>query len=285
MRIAHIIMAHKAPKQLARLIENLNHPQFDFYIHIDSKIPMDSFKYLSDIPNVYFIKNRKNCNWGGNSLLIGIISALDEVLSQNKHYDFLNLLSGQDYPIATPDQICNFFSLHPEKNFISYDPHTNTQWWNQAKMRYEKYHFTDLNFKWKYFAERIVNKLLPNRKFPIYSELYGSCKSTWWTISTDCAKLIARELTTNKKLINFIKYSWGTDEFVVATIIMNSDFKQDVINDNLRYIDWSEGNPNPKMLGINDFEQIKSSQNLFARKFDIEFDSDILDAIDKKYHS
>lgn len=281
MRVAHIIMAHKNPDQLLRMITKLDHPGFDFYVHIDNKILLDSFKAIFELANVRPIKKRINCNWGGNSLLTAVTSALNEVLSTGINYDFVNLLSAQDYPLHSSAHIYNYFEKAKGKNFISFDISADTTWWKEATSRYEKYHFTDINIKWKYGLQKIVNSVMPSRKFPMYSELYGSSDSTWWTISYECARLVADQLSHNKKLLNFIKYAWGTDEFVVATIIMNSDFRDSVINNNLRYIDWSEGNPHPKLLGIDDFEKIKSSEMLFARKFDALFDEEILDRIDK----
>ncbi|MBB6502889.1 beta-1,6-N-acetylglucosaminyltransferase [Pedobacter cryoconitis] len=98
MRIAHIIMAHKNPDQLIRLIKRLHHPEADFYIHIDTKSAIEDFNLALSIVRVLFIKNRVNCNWGGNSLFLGIISSMNEVISLKKNYSFLNLLSVQDYP-------------------------------------------------------------------------------------------------------------------------------------------------------------------------------------------
>ncbi|MDB5157948.1 MAG: hypothetical protein JWR50_2655, partial [Mucilaginibacter sp.] len=46
--------------------------------------------------------------------------------------------------------------------------------------------------------------------------------------------------------------------------------------------DWSEGNARPKLLGVGDFDHIKDSGMFFARKFDQEIDSRILDKIDKE---
>lgn len=282
MRVAHLVMTHKNPAQLIRMVSRMIHPDFDFYIHVDNKVNIDDFNLVLKLPNVTFIKNRINCNWGGNSLLTGIVSALNEIFSKKESYDFINLLSGQDYPLVPPAAIHHYLNTRKGNNFISFDPHRDTLWWKEAVLRYEKYHFTDVNFKWKYGIQKIFNNILPNRKFPIYKELYGSSNSSWWAISIDCAKLIAHELTKNKKLINFIKYSWGTDEFVVATIIMNSEFKDSTINNNLRYIDWSEGKPNPKILGMQDFDSIKESNMLFARKFDIQIDNKVLHQIDQE---
>lgn len=281
MRIAHIIMAHKNPAQLLRMIKKLDHPNFDIYVHIDKKVLLDPFKAILEVPNVRLIKNRIHCNWGAYSFLTAIVSTLNEVLSTKTYYDYINLLSAQDYPLYSSAYIYDYFEKAKGRNFISFETSRESLWWKEAVSRYEKYHFTDVNIKWKYRIQKIVNAVMPLRKFPVYDELYGGCKSTWWTLSYGCAKLVADELSNNKKLVNFIKYSWGTDEFVVATVVMNSQFKSSVVNNNLRYIDWSEGNPHPKLLGTEDFEKIKSSGMLFARKFDITLDEEILDKIDK----
>lgn len=280
MRIAHIIMTHKNPDQLVRLIKRLHHPNFDFYVHVDSKIPIEDFVPILDISQVSLIKNRVKCNWGGHSFINAIGSSLNEVLSLNKDYDFINLISGQDYPLKSAEAVYDYFNGKIGMNFISYEESKESEWWKGAALRYEKYHFTDIEFKWKYFAQKIINKITPNRKFPLAMELYGGNKSSWWTISAECAKYVAQVLSTNLKLNRFLKYSWGTDEFVISTIIMNSKFKEKTINDNLRYIDWTEGNAHPKLLGINDFEAIKSSDMIFARKFDTNVDAEILNQID-----
>lgn len=281
MRIAHIIMAHKNPDQLIKLIRRLHHSQFDFYVHIDNKVDIDDFNQVLNIDRVYFIKNRVKCNWGGNSLFQGIISSLKEVLSLNLAYDFVNLLSAQDYPLRSADAIYEYFNSKIGMNFISYEESKDSEWWRGAILRYEKYHFTDFNFRWKYFAQKVVNRISPTRKFPMPVELYGGNKSTWWTISSACATYVIEELNSNLKLNSFLKYSWGTDEFVITTLIMNSSFKENTVNNNLRYIDWTEGNAHPKLLGSDDFELIKSSNMIFARKFDTDVDTEILSKIDQ----
>ena len=72
----------------------------------------------------------------------------------------------------------------------------------------------------------------------------------------------------------------GCDEFVFQTILMNSHFKNNVVSNHYRYIDWSAGGPHPKLLDANDFEKMVNSDNLFARKFKTSHDSKILDLLD-----
>lgn len=281
MRIAHIILTHKNHNQLLRLIKTLQHPQFDFYIHLDGKVELSELEGLKDFPNVKFIKNRIACNWGGFTILQAVFNSIKEVLDSGVKYEFINLLSGQDYPVTSPAQIFEFLQQNRGKNFISFDAEHNSEWWQTASDRYEKYHFTDFNFKGRFFVEKVLNMVAPVRKFPEYTKLYGGNKSTWWTISTDCAAFLTEKFNDSPKMLRFLKYCWGTDEFVIPTMIMNSPYREQVVNDNLRYIDWSEGNANPKLFGLSDFEDIQSSKMLFARKFDEYHDKDILNKIDQ----
>ncbi|MEL4486220.1 beta-1,6-N-acetylglucosaminyltransferase, partial [Shewanella algae] len=79
-------------------------------------------------------------------------------------------------------------------------------------------------------------------------------------------------LDKQPSLQRFFKYTWGSDEFVFQTLLYNSEFKKDMVNENYRYIDWSEGKPNPKTLTITDFTLIAESNAFFARKFDQDMD-------------
>lgn len=281
MKIAHVIIAHKNPEQLERLLKKLDHPNFDFYIHIDKKIDIGPFLYLEKIKGVRFIKNRGLCNWGGYSTLQAMIGSLKEVLDNDVSYHHYNLLSAQDYPIKSNDVIYNFFIENKGKSYIFYESKNESNWWEGAVNRFQKYHLTDFNFKGKNLLERTLNSFLPRRKFPVSMELYGGSKSSWWALNKDAAEYVVSYLKTGNKLDSFLKFCWGTDEFVIPTILMNSPLKPTMVNDNLRYIDFPDGKANPKILRSDDLGKLMLSNMLFARKFDIELYPDILDLLDK----
>lgn len=280
MKVAHIIMAHKNPDQLERLVKKLIHPDFDIYIHIDAKVNIDEFKTLTGIKNLFFINSRTRCNWGGFSLIKGVINCLNEVLFKSKKYDFINLMSGQDYPLYSAQYCRDYLKKNEGTIFLSYENHSESEWWKSASSRYERYHFTDYKFKGRYLIEKIVNIILPKRKFPNDMTLFGGSKSCWWTLTSESAEYLVSRLKYDRKLINYLKFCWGPDEFIITTLIMNSAFKNRVVNNNLRFIDWSEGNAHPKILSIDDESEILKSKMLFARKFDINIDYKILDKID-----
>ena len=87
-------------------------------------------------------------------------------------------------------------------------------------------------------------------------------------------------LESHPELDRFWRYTWGSDEFFIHTVMMNSSYKKDIIRESGRYIDWSQGGANPKILTKEDFEDLKNSDKLFARKFDMSIDTEILDLLD-----
>jgi hypothetical protein len=110
--------------------------------------------------------------------------------------------------------------------------------------------------------------------------LYGGPRAMCMTLSGECASYIVDFIESNKKLRQFFHFTWGPDEFLIPTLIMNSKFKLTVINNNFYYIDWSGGGDNPKILSADDYEKLISSDKMLARKFDIMHDRVILDLLD-----
>jgi len=281
MRLANIIITHKNPGQLERIIKRMEHPDSDFYIHLDKKIDMKGFEYLGQMDSVYFIKNRFVCNWGGYSTLEAMVGSLKEVLDNETEYGFYNLMSAQDYPIKTNEEIHEFFLSNAKKSFIFYENDPTGKWWSEAVYRFKRYHLTDFNFMGKSFLEKMLNKILPERIFPIQGELYGGSKASWWSLNTAVATYLTDVFSAQKELNKFLRFCWGTDEFVIPTILMNSPLKDNIVNNNLRYIEFPDRLANPKILDLEDFDKMMDSNMLFARKFDLDKSLEVLNKIDQ----
>ena len=272
-------MAHKGPQQIERFIKKFNGFPFDFYIHIDKKINILPFEYLADLPQVYFITKRVQVRWASYSYIVAIIHSLKQILETRIRYDFISIMSGQDYPIKPVAEIHHTIEKNAGRNFINYEE--GDEWWSHAISRINKYHFTNFGFRGRYRLQFFLNALLPLRKFPLPYKLYGGPKAMCMTLSNECATYVLDFIESNKKLRRFMRFTWVPDEFIVPTIIMNSKFKATVINNNFYYIDWSKGGANPKTLLKEDYALLLSSDKLFARKFDMKEDAIILDMLDK----
>ncbi len=281
MRIAFIIMAHKNPSQMERLIKRLSHPQFDLFIHLDLKTDIEEYYPLAKIPGVRFIKNRIKVSWGSFSLTEAVLSSMKEIISNEQRYDFITLISGQDYMLKTAQEIYCYFDKRKGKNFL-YLESLVSPWWIHGMKRIQKYDMVNFSFPGKYKVQLLANFFLPAKRFPLRYVLYGGPRAAWFTITPQCAQFLIHFINENRRVKNFFYYTWGADEFIFPTIIMNSEFKKSVVIDNdFLYVDWSQGGSNPKILTSDDFEALDKSCCYFARKFDSEVDANIFDLLDK----
>ncbi len=276
MRIAHLILTHAGPDQLARLIGRLKHPDADCYIHLDLKTNIGDFLFLAEDKQVFFVEKREKVKWGAYSIVQATVNGMEAILESGNNYDYIHLLSGQDYPLTSAAKIHDYLSNHPGKAFM-HALLVNTEW-QEAIPRLTQYHLSAYNIARTYTIEKIINSILPKRNMP--NGLVPVGRSQWFTITAQHAAYIVTFLKTNSHVKRFFKLVWGSDEIVFQTILYNSKYREDMVNDNLRYIDWSEGKPSPATFTIKDAEKLTASGKLFARKFNPAIDSAILDYLD-----
>jgi hypothetical protein len=272
MKIAFLILAHKNPKQLQRLLNALQHPAFHFYIHIDTKTDAGPFKYLIDNKTVFLVNKRTKIYWAGYGTIQATLNGFEEIPLSN--YDYVNVISAQDFPLKPADEIYNYIEERMGTEFITC--HNFNEW--PVAPRVQKYHLINWQIPGKYRLEKLLNFILPKRKFPLDYKIVGC--ANWFTITTKAAQYILDFLNKHPKVVSYFKYCWGADEFIFSTILYNSSFK-DKIADNLIYVDWSSGKAHPKILTVDDYEAMRSSLKLFARKFDMETDSVILNMLEE----
>ncbi|QQL48880.1 beta-1,6-N-acetylglucosaminyltransferase [Mucilaginibacter ginkgonis] len=277
MKLVHLILAHSAPAQLERLIRKLAHPDADIYIHLDKKATIDAFIYLEQIENVFFIKDRCRVDWGSFAMVQATLCSFKEILLSGKKYDYLNLLSGQDYPLKSYDTVHKFLKEHPNTAFMNFLM-METEW-QEAMPRIEEYHFHHLKISGRFILQSVVNSLLPIRSFP--GGMIPVGRSQWFTIPLDCVEYIVDFWAGNKKLQRFIKWTWAPDEFIFQTILFNSVHKSKMVNRDLRYIDWSAGGVSPKTLNITDADKMLASGAFWARKLDMSRDPALFDLLDE----
>ena len=151
--------------------------------------------------------------------------------------------------------------------------------WNEAITRLTEYHLTNYSFPGKYLVQKWLNKLAPLRKMP--GQLIPVGRSQWITITTEAVVYILDYLEKHAAIVRFFKLTWAPDEIIFQTILYNSIFRHSLVNNNLRYIDWSEGKASPKTLTEHDLPKLLDSDALFARKFNPQTHPEILDKLDR----
>ena len=275
MKIAHLILAHKNPVQLHRLITVLNHPAFDFYIHIDKKADDAAFKILLGQKNVFFINQRAKIYWGGWGTIQATLNAFEMILP--KGYDYINVLSAQDFPIKPAEFIYQYFYNNKGTEFITCDFIKGD--WADVAPRITDYHLINWRIPGKHRLEKIITKILPRRIFPLPYKIVG--RANWFSITGEAALYAVNFLKQHPEMVCYFKYCWGADEFIFSTTLYNSHFRERV-KDNLVYVDWTgKAVGHPKLLVEDDYEKLVASEKLFARKFDMDIDDRILFKLEK----
>jgi hypothetical protein len=102
------------------------------------------------------------------------------------------------------------------------------------------------------------------------------------SLTADAVRYVLQYLGDHPEVVRFFEHTWAPDELIFQTILYNSPFRSSLVNDNLRYIDWSEAQASPKVLTEEDFDLLAASGKLFARKFDLSRFPAVIDKIDRR---
>ena len=120
---------------------------------------------------------------------------------------------------------------------------------------------------WGYTFPIVKRKQVDNFKY-----YFGS---QWWCLNGDMAKWMYDYLNKNPEYIKLFKHSLCPDECFFQTLAMNSPFAVS-IKPYLHYIKWEAGMSSPKILTVADYEDLKKTDKIIARKFDIDIDSEVI---------
>lgn len=279
MNIAYIISAFKLPEQLVRLVDRLEHPSSSFLIHIDKKTPQRTFQStiddLSKRSNVRFLTPRVFHYRTMDHVRVSL-DAIITLFDAQVPFDYVILLTGQDYPIKPNEYIRDFLSRYSGKSFLEYFSLPTEKWTSGGMDRIGSW---NLYFLGRRFAFPPFRSWPIRRRFPRGFVPYGG--PGYWCLHRSVIEYIRDFVQNNEEFVRFFDFVDIPDEIFFHTVILNSSLRRQIINDDLRYIDWSQPTPPyPAILTRDDFPRLQESSKLFARKFDQTKDAEILDMID-----
>jgi hypothetical protein len=152
-------------------------------------------------------------------------------------------------------------------------------WWLHGGMNRIQNRFYFLPSR-KYPYVRVFRIPRIRRKLPLDLKPYGG--SGYFCLPREVVKYVVDFVEKNPSVRSFFRRAFIPDEMFFQTILMNSHYSSRISNDNKRYIKWKRSvGGHPEILTKSDFDNIKTSGKLFARKFDPSIDSEILNLIDQ----
>ena len=310
MQINYIILTHKSPTQLERLISRLDDQDTTFFVHIDLKTNIEQFKYLQK-ENVIFLEDRVDVIWGDFSIVQATLNAMKSVV-EHRSQGYTILLSGQDYPIKSNREIKEYLSKNQDFDFIDFAK-IETVWkgyrertiarklnlsskkgmyvtvFSIPDIRSFREFYVSCKSVLKFFIHtssknytKIIPFLLKKRKLPVESQYAGSA---WWAFRQSTVIKILELITTKKEVVDYYKECLLPDEIFFQTLInFLSNYKIQV-KDSITYVNWERKEcALPVTFSGDDLQEIlkQPKSKLFARKFDIDLNSSsILNEIDR----
>lgn len=302
MKIAYLISVYKDPKQLKRLIKRLFDNDYFFFIHVDKNIDIAPFyKALDDFKNVCFTNTRFKVSWGGWSQFLYQKELLKSALSTHLDFNRIFIISGQDYPIKSNKYIKKELEDNPNRIYMRAMDYSAPTVSKHNQQDYRVYHFfRDISIDSRFikraliWASRNIMEILPIRKkrlpniYGPHTHVYKA--SGYMGLTLECAKYVLQELESNKGLIHFFKYSFVPEEFVIPTIIYNSKYKQyaQIVKGNYKGLKYLSGltyfnyGTEIQVFKDKDYSELKSTDCLFARKFETGVSDKLMDRLDKE---
>jgi len=280
MKIAFVIVAHKFPEQIVRLIRSLS-PEAHYFIHIDRRakaVFTEAQRLLENTPNVFLVEKRYPCYWGQFNIVNATLECLRTISKKGEKYDYAVLISGQDYPIKPVSEIKLFLERNRGRQFIEAFPLMEPNRWTNQDGAYQA---TRRVLNWHFFFRSHRIHLPLQREIPNSLVPYGG--SQWWALTRECVDYLIDYVDTHPNVVNYFKNTFIPDELFFQTLVCNSPFRREVSGYSLSYVNWLNPNPtSPRVLTTEDFEALRKSDCLFARKFDPNRSEKLLKLVDQK---
>lgn len=312
MRVVYYLQTHTRPAQVTRLVRLIKAGSPDSVVlisHDASRPPLD-VPGLAAMPGVHVFT--EHGGYGDFSHLDRYFAAIDWLDEQGIEYDWLENISGQDYPLlpiaelearlagATHDGFLFYAPVFPDATPATADQGAGkalcTPW--DADMRYRFRHWwfgqpSAAKQRWlrPLMAIDLVQPWLRvslafctvgvRRRETVFTDDFV-CYGGWFfcTITSAAARYVRDFAKNNLDVTDYFRTVLAPEEVFLQTVLVNSG-RFTFEPDSKRYIDLTQSrNNHSKTLGTADLDAMTASGAHWARKFDPEHDAAVLDALD-----
>jgi hypothetical protein len=314
VRVCYYLQTHTRAAQVTRLVELIKHSSPDSVVlisHDASRPPLDVAR-LEAMPGVHVLVEPGG--YGDFSHLDRYFAAVDWLDAHGVAYDWLENISGQDYPLRPIAEIERTLAETKVDGYLLYAPvfldrtppgsdagagkQLCDPW--DAAMRYQYRHWwlgqpTAAKQRWlrPLMALNLVQPWARlslafstvglRRRRTIFTDEFV-CYGGWFfcTLSAACVRYARDFARDNPAVVAFLRTVLAPEEVFLQTVLVNSG-KFSFEPDSKRYINMTDSrNNHSKTLSVADLDAMLASGAHWARKFDPERDEAVLDVLDQR---
>jgi hypothetical protein len=312
-RVCYHLQTHTRPAQVAHLVELIKRgsPESVVVITHDERGPKLDIRRLAALPGVHVLTLPGG--YGDFSHIDRYFATVDWLDEHGIEFDWMENLTGQDYPLRPIAEIERVLSSTEADGFLQYAPvypsrtPADVDWGAgpeyflcspfDAEMRYDFRH-------WRMgrptlAKQRLLRPLMAidwmqpwlrlslghssigvRRKRTLFNPdfiCYGG--SFLCTLSARCVNYLRTFARDNPDAVAFFRTTLGPEEIFFQTVLVNSgQFR--LVPDSKRYVDFSKSRNNHcKFLGVADLKAMRASDAHWARKFDPARDAEVLEIL------
>jgi Core-2/I-Branching enzyme len=291
MHCVYLILVHKNFDQVSRLMRRLLMTDSGVIIHVDKKVGIP-FNFLTEFENsqcsrVFLTEKRYFIEWGSFETVLACLALLEEGVLHFPAASYFVFLSCQDYPIKSAEFIDDFFRRNGS-NFICHTPLLEEKWKYGGVRRINRFYWAKNRKSLPgYFCRTIP---CPPRHFPIPAGKIH-VGSLWCALKRDAVIKVLDFVKKHPAILKVFRWTYIPEEMFFQTVLVGFLNESKLVNKGIHFLehfslprDWLRlkilNRNGYRNLGTADFEKLKSSSALFARKFDTTIDSGILDLLD-----
>ena len=275
MRTIYYLITHKNEGQIKRLTNRLLSGSDSFVlIHHDySKYEPLAFDNLA---NVHVIDDYVPVKYGHISISKAMLRGIQWLEDENMDFDWLIMLSGQDYPVRPIHEI------EATLGSTSFDAFVAHEQIYENRALHSRY-FQNLCMQRYYYKRIKIPKLKAffiKRRHPYREGLCCYAGSNWLNLSRRAVEFIWSRKTLIMQLIEYLEKASCPEETLFQTVLVNEP-GLDIANDDKRYIVWQEDAEHPDVLCLDHLAEIRKSDAWFARKLDENTCPELLNKLDE----
>jgi O-antigen/teichoic acid export membrane protein len=318
-RVVYYLQTHSRPAQVTRLVETIcdGSPHALVLISHDREgPPLETAKLAAH--NVHVLVEQGG--YGDFSHLDRYLAAVDWLDDNGIDYDWLENLTGQDYPIRPIAEIEATLANTDADGFLLYSPvfparmaaPTSERSADQgnpdyrlcspfdASMRYDYRHWRfglptpakqrlmrplmvlNLVQPWIRVSTSFASVGIRQRTGPFGPDFpcYGG--SFFCTLRARAARYVRDYAKAHPDVVAQFRTILAADETFIQSILVNAGMFT-FVADAKRYIDWTGSKHNhPRTLGMEDLDAVGASDAHWARKLDLEGDARLFDILDQR---
>jgi hypothetical protein len=301
--LAYLVVSHTLPRQVLRLMSVLRRasPRALLLSHHDDRTSQLDRAAL-DALDVVRIEPPSPVAWGEFAQLAMILRCLRFAVAQ-ADFDWLVLLSGQDYPVRPVAEIERSLAL------ADVDAFAETRACERPPLAAIPDEFAARYFfRWRPLSRRaptrlvraagLRGRLVRLRAMPTgtwvgvralrspFGSAFGCYRGgDWLTLSRAAVEAVQRFAADRPDVVGYYAHTLHPNESFIQTVLAN-DASLRLSGDTRRINVWDRPHMSgPRVLTMDDLERVLGSGADFARKFDETVDRAVLDELDRRVHA